>query len=204
VGPKPLSRERILQAAFSQADRFGLDKVTMRGVAAKLNVEAMSLYHHVPNKQAMLDGLVDMLVRQSGLPIGDVTPAEWIQGFARSMRTLAQQHPRLLPLLTTRSVPLDDPLSALPFEAGLNAFAQTGRSPKEGFAALQATAVALLAMAQLEAASVLQADAAASGLDALPVDDFPLVHQALNDPAGLDEIWDTLVTALVRGLDGSA
>ena len=55
----PLSRDRVLAAAVTMADRDGLPAVTMRALAAKLGVEAMSLYHHLPGKDGLLDGLVD-------------------------------------------------------------------------------------------------------------------------------------------------
>ncbi len=57
-----LSRERVLAAAMAVADTDGLAAVTMRRVASDLGVEAMSLYHHVPSKEDLLDGLADALV----------------------------------------------------------------------------------------------------------------------------------------------
>jgi len=59
---KALTRDRILAAALQRADADGVAAVTMRGLAADLGVEAMSLYHHVPNKDALLDGMVEALV----------------------------------------------------------------------------------------------------------------------------------------------
>jgi AcrR family transcriptional regulator len=53
----PLSRDRVLDAAIRVADRGGVATITMRRVAQELGVEAMSLYHHVPNKDAILDAL---------------------------------------------------------------------------------------------------------------------------------------------------
>lgn len=205
MATKPLSRQRILKAAFAHADKNGLEALTMRGVAARLGVEAMSLYHHVPSKRAMLDGLVDLLVQVAALPTGDITAEEWIRGAADGLRCLAQKHPRLVPLFTTRAVPLNDARSALPFEAGLSAFSRAGYDLIEGFAALQVVAVSLLAMAQLEATATLDEDAQQhsdqqTDVDHLPVADFPLLHQALATPAGLDEFWSVLVEALVRGL----
>jgi AcrR family transcriptional regulator len=61
---EPLSRDRVLAAAMEIADGDGLRAVTMRRVAADLRVEAMSLYHHVPGKDALLDGLVDAIVAE--------------------------------------------------------------------------------------------------------------------------------------------
>jgi hypothetical protein len=130
-----------------------------------------------------------------------VTAEEWIRGAADGLRSLAQQHPRLVGLLSTRAVPLDDPESAKPFEAGLAAFTRAGYDVASGFAALQSAALALLAMTQLEAAAVLQQDTVEeSELGALPLEEFPLLHQVLDSEVGLDEFWRTLVDALVRGL----
>lgn len=56
----PLTRERVLRAARTLADDDGLDALTMRRLAEVLGVEAMSIYHHLPNKDAILDGLVDL------------------------------------------------------------------------------------------------------------------------------------------------
>lgn len=52
-----LTRERVLAAAVSLADDEGLAAVTMRRLGTELGVEAMSLYHHVPGKDGILDGL---------------------------------------------------------------------------------------------------------------------------------------------------
>jgi AcrR family transcriptional regulator len=57
-----LTRERVLAAAMAVADADGLPAVTMRRVAADLGVEAMSLYHHVPSKDGLLDGLAEALI----------------------------------------------------------------------------------------------------------------------------------------------
>lgn len=59
---EPLSRERILRGAVALADQHGIDALTMRNLAESLGVEAMSLYYHVENKSALLDGMVDVIV----------------------------------------------------------------------------------------------------------------------------------------------
>ncbi|GJM36966.1 MAG: TetR family transcriptional regulator [Acidimicrobiales bacterium] len=60
----PLSRARVLRAAVEIADAEGVDGLTMRRIAAELDVEAMSLYHHVPNKESVLDGMVEMVIEE--------------------------------------------------------------------------------------------------------------------------------------------
>jgi AcrR family transcriptional regulator len=64
VARVPLSRERVLHAAVDLADDGGLDALTMRGLARRLGVEAMSLYHHVPNKEAILDGVIEVVITE--------------------------------------------------------------------------------------------------------------------------------------------
>jgi AcrR family transcriptional regulator len=67
---EPLSRDRVLAAAMTVADTEGLPAVTMRRVAAEVDVEAMSLYHHVRGKEALLDGLVEAVVAEIGAETG--------------------------------------------------------------------------------------------------------------------------------------
>lgn len=61
---EPLSRERILRSAVEMADQHGIEAVTMRNLAEALGVEAMSLYYHVENKSALLDGMVEVVVNE--------------------------------------------------------------------------------------------------------------------------------------------
>nr|WP_204745571.1 TetR/AcrR family transcriptional regulator C-terminal domain-containing protein [Glycomyces paridis] len=59
-----MSRELVLRAAVGVADEGGVGALTMRGLAESLGVEAMSLYHHVANKEAVLDGLVEVVMAE--------------------------------------------------------------------------------------------------------------------------------------------
>lgn len=60
----PLSRRRVLRAAVGLIDRDGLDSLTMRRLAQEVGVEAMSLYHHVANKEAVFDGVVEVILEE--------------------------------------------------------------------------------------------------------------------------------------------
>ena len=64
----PLSRERVLRTAVDLADAGGIDSLTMRRLAQGLGVEAMSLYHHVRNKDDILDGIVELVMGEIELP----------------------------------------------------------------------------------------------------------------------------------------
>ncbi|WP_418605251.1 TetR/AcrR family transcriptional regulator [Georgenia sp. SUBG003] len=58
----------MLEQAIDLADENGIDGLTMRSLAAALGVKPMSLYHHVPNKSAILDGIVDVVFGEMDLP----------------------------------------------------------------------------------------------------------------------------------------
>jgi AcrR family transcriptional regulator len=81
---RPLSRDSILSAALELVDTEGLESLTMRALGARLGVEAMSIYHHLPSKQAVIDGIVDLVW-------ADVTltsdPRDWRQAVRRTARS---------------------------------------------------------------------------------------------------------------------
>jgi AcrR family transcriptional regulator len=70
----PLTRERLLEAAVGVADQGGIESLTMRNVAHELGVEAMSLYYHVANKEALLDGIVEVLMAEIEDLAGTINP----------------------------------------------------------------------------------------------------------------------------------
>ncbi len=73
----PLTRDRILERAMALADEDGIESLTMRRLADQLGVEAMSLYHHLPNKNAILDELAERVFQEIEAEVGgfDVPPA---------------------------------------------------------------------------------------------------------------------------------
>ena len=66
----PLSKQRVLRAAIAFADEHGIEALSMRKLAKELGVEAMSLYKHVANKDAILSGIIDMVASEIELPDG--------------------------------------------------------------------------------------------------------------------------------------
>jgi hypothetical protein len=101
----PLTRERVIAAALSIADRKGVTAVTMRQVAKILRVEAMSLYHHVSSKDAILDGMVDRVFGEIGLPppTEDWKPA--LHTCYVSAREALARHPWAVGLMDSRRNP---------------------------------------------------------------------------------------------------
>lgn len=100
-----LTLGRILEAAVALADAEGLDGVTMRGLAAELGVEAMSLYHHVPNKDALLDGLVAAIMGKVRDATSESTGADWraaLRDRCLAARDVMVRHPWAPRLMGTR------------------------------------------------------------------------------------------------------
>ena len=100
----PLSRQRVIDAASRVADASGLAGVSMRSVGRELGVEAMSLYHHVANKDALLDGLADWVFEQVVTPSTGPWRAE-MEARALSARGVLAAHPWGLGLLESRRSP---------------------------------------------------------------------------------------------------
>lgn len=74
----------------------------MRAVAAEVGVTAMALYRHVPNKEALLDGMVGALLGELELPGEDEPWAERLRQLARELLALSRRYPTVVPLLLTR------------------------------------------------------------------------------------------------------
>lgn len=99
----PLSRKRILRAAVSFADDNGIAALTMRKLGQSLDVEAMSLYNYVANKDALLDGMVDAVFAEIELPPED---AEWksaVRIRSISTRQALARHRWAIVLMQSRS-----------------------------------------------------------------------------------------------------
>jgi AcrR family transcriptional regulator len=101
-GHVPLDRDRVLAAALRLMDANGLDALTMRKLASELDVEAMSLYYHVPGKAALLEGLAETVLAEVQLPSGDARDwPEASRAVARALRDNARAHPHAMPLLAS-------------------------------------------------------------------------------------------------------
>lgn len=103
----PLSRQRLLKAAAALADRGGVGALSMRKLAQELGVEAMSLYHHVANKDEILDALVDVVFGEIGLPRTDLDWKAALRERAIAARATLLRHPWAISLMESRPIPGD-------------------------------------------------------------------------------------------------
>jgi AcrR family transcriptional regulator len=89
----PLSRERVLRAALALADEGGVEGVSMRRLGQVLGVEAMSLYKHVADKEAILDGIADLVMEEVEVPSADLDWRTAIRRSAISAHEALRRHP---------------------------------------------------------------------------------------------------------------
>lgn len=118
--PVPLDRERIVAAAVALADEGGLEAVSLRKVAARLNAGPMRLYGFISTKEELFDLMVDE-VQAEILPEG--APADWreaLRSLAHGTRRAALRHEWLADLLGGR--PALGPNGLAVAEATLTAF----------------------------------------------------------------------------------
>jgi AcrR family transcriptional regulator len=100
-----LSRERVLRAAIVLADTGGIDSLTMRKLGQELEVEAMSLYNHVANKDDILDGIVDLVFSEIALPSDRADWKTAMRKRAISAREALLRHPWAPSLMQSRTRP---------------------------------------------------------------------------------------------------
>jgi AcrR family transcriptional regulator len=196
----PLSREKILAAALAIVDREGLAALSMRRVAEAVGVEAMSLYHHVANKAALLDGVFELVLAE--LPPWRRGPTWRASLRTRSLdlRATLRAHPNALPLFATR--PAVTPAAIAHLEMGLAALREAGLSVRDALSTFQV----LLAYVVGHAIASFAAggdDRAEPDYAALPAYAFPRVREtmAATDRRDIDAEFELGLDALLDGLE---
>lgn len=121
-----LTPQDVAKAAFELIDSDGLVAFSMRRLGLMLGVEAMALYNHFADKEAILNAVASLVLERVAI---QPTKGSWrnrIKGLCRGVRGVALQHPNLFRLAMTRSFP---PTAALPLtESALSALADAGLS----------------------------------------------------------------------------
>jgi TetR/AcrR family tetracycline transcriptional repressor len=177
-----LSREQVMAAARRIADAEGVDRLTMRRLAAELGVMPNALYTYVPDKEALLDALLDDLL--ADVDPGDPAAEEdWRDGLVRVMdasRRLLLAHPQLAPVFLAR--PTLGPNAARLGEITLALLRRGGVEGERAVEALRVLLVYSLGFAAFQAprlqtdspARTEQVEAAYAGL---PEDRFPRLRR---------------------------
>lgn len=97
-GPQPLSREAIVLAAIEIADADGLEAVSIRRLATKLDARPMSLYSHIDRKGDLIDLMVDEVMAGAIIPGGPPTDdwREALRQIAQRTRETTRAHPWMI------------------------------------------------------------------------------------------------------------
>jgi AcrR family transcriptional regulator len=101
----PLTQERVIQGAVALADTIGVDALTIRKLAAELDVKPMTIYHHVPSKEAIIDGMVDLVFSEIDLPPTDTDWKTAMRLRSTSARAILARHRWAAPLMESRTNP---------------------------------------------------------------------------------------------------
>jgi AcrR family transcriptional regulator len=203
---QPLTRDRILDAALRLGDEHGIEGVSMRRVARELGVEAMSLYNHVPNKAAILGGVIEKVFTGIQLPDRDQPWTERLRTLARNMYVAFSTHPLVVTLITSG---LANPhtIDALrPIEELFAALHDAGFDDRDAACGANALTALLFGTVQLQPAKESRSDE--DRLEGqwfqqnVPIDRLPHLHRALRlgrrpEPvADLEFQLDLLITGL--------
>jgi AcrR family transcriptional regulator len=182
---QPLNRDRIIEAALRVMDAEGLEAVTMRRLGRELGVEAMSLYNHVADKDAVLRGVLARVLADFDLPRDpELDWIERVRQMARTFRELLLRHPGVIPLLSEKSGPIIDPPALVPIETALQTLRGAGLSDAETIHAYRAVVGFVVGSVALEVAGFLNpGDAGAAHLEemaeAIPLERFPRIVELL-------------------------
>jgi len=191
-----LTRDEILRAAVRIADADGPDAVTLRRIGNELGVHVTSLYNHVPTREAITDGMVELLLAEADLPAQPIDWPSWVRRFFQAMGTIAAAHPGAFHALQQR--PVQGPRATASFEIALAAFTQAGFGPAEAYAAVKTVAL-LAVMIGVERSMLARGDTPQTRMDGLPDEAFPLVRSLA---ASTDEtqVWSFAVDTVIAGL----
>lgn len=126
-GRSRLSLDVVVEAGIAIADEVGLEQVSMRKIADRLEVGAMSLYAHVPGKAELIELMVDSVLGQVQYEPDRHDPARWraeMEEIAEKNWELLTRHSWLLDIDTTR--PPLGPGTIGKYDAELHALIGTG------------------------------------------------------------------------------
>lgn len=182
IRPSILNRDRIVDAAVAVADRGGLGAVSMRNVGRQLGVEAMSLYHHVAGKDALLDALAEWLFEHIDVPAAEEAWRTVLERRADSTRRVLSQHRWALDLIDSRPSP--GPAQLRRYDAVLGNLLAEGFDPALASHAVSVLDAYVYGFAMTEANLPFEADGEteqfAAGLD-VPADDYPNLVRLLSE-----------------------
>lgn len=199
VAKQTLSRARILSTAFELVEEESLDGLSMRRLADRLEVAPMSLYNYIPNKDALLDGLVEEMLNEVDLPPpADPSPKFRLKAVALALRAAAQRHPEVFRIVALRPPP-PPLLEVLEFE--ISNLLSLGFERESATAALRISLGYVFGYTRLETGGFFPALGKMEDMAAI-ADDFPEVAESSEYLSAWDhdEEFERGLDALLSGL----
>lgn len=198
----PLTRGRVLHAALELVERDGAGALSMRNLGDELGVEAMSIYHHVANREALVDGVGELLMADIDRPADDEDWQTACRRFAAQLRAVTLGHPEAFRLLGLR--PLVSVAALTPIEGLLACLVGAGATPATALGLYRALASYArgYALAEVTGFTVDASTAdARRPLRALPADAFPLLHGEVKAMSDLspDAAFEIGLEAILAG-----
>jgi AcrR family transcriptional regulator len=174
-----LTRDRVLRAAMQLADKGGIESLTMRSLAQKLGVEAMTLYHYVAQKDDMLNGILDLVVSEIELPSAGGDWKAAVRRSAISAHKILLRHPWACGLMMSPARVRTGRLRYM--ESHLKRLREAGFSPKMTHHAYHALDSHILGFTMWEAgytSGVKELPDSGAGLRReLTVDSYPYLNE---------------------------
>ena len=204
----PLTREGIVKTALAIVDRDGLKALSMRRLGAELGVDPMAVYYHVPNKDALLDAIVEAVMAEIDLTVDDpAAPAEErVLCAARAYRDAMLAHANALPIVLSRGP--RTPVAMRPVELLIGILRDAGLQPTQAMAGMNAIAATVrgtIAMVVDDSAEPPTPVELEAMIEQFPADEFPNLREAaMCSPDFIGEDFEFGVRALARGLLGCA
>jgi AcrR family transcriptional regulator len=205
---EPLTRDRVIAAALHVMDEEGLEAVSMRRIAREVGVEAMSLYHHVKDKEDLLDGICERVMAEFEFPDPGSDWAENCRRGARAWRRLLQDHPAVMRLFAEQRGPVRSVDSMRPTEFALEILRSSGLSDRDTAQAFHAFGGYIQGFVMMELGSIaggsdeelvkMHAELAAAMPDEFPTLQAVSRYFAECDP---DEQFEFGLDLLIRGLE---
>jgi AcrR family transcriptional regulator len=121
-----LTAERVVRGGVELADEIGIEAFTIRRLAVALEVKPMTIYHHVPSKSRIIDGMVDIVFSEIELPSDEVQWQMAVRERCRSAREVLGRHRWAPPLMESRLEP--GPATLRHHDAMLGCFRRGGLS----------------------------------------------------------------------------
>jgi TetR/AcrR family tetracycline transcriptional repressor len=197
-----LTREKVVAAAAELVRQQGPQALTMRKLAAELGAAVTAIYHHVGNREALLDELVALTVREMGQirAAGD-TPALRAESVALALRRKLRARPHLIALVHERGL---TELMMLPAQRALvheaHAAGLRGERAAEAVRALQFQVIGFVLVERNRERAPQQYPGEPELWDVETAEQDPALAGALAAPPDPDRLFAVSVRAIVASL----